>query len=60
MPEQTWVKNHKKSSLMNTDIAEVLNQIKSLAKSSGGWLTEKRVERGSKVIIEISITFKIP
>jgi hypothetical protein len=43
---------------MLTDLEEVLTQIKTLAKSARGWITEKRVEKEDGIFIEISVTFK--
>jgi hypothetical protein len=43
---------------MLTDLEEVLTQIKTLAKSARGWITEKRIEKEDGIFIEISVTFK--
>lgn len=44
---------------MLSDIDKAIEQIKAIAKKAGGWITEKKVDKGGKVIIEVSITFKV-
>ncbi|MEM7827796.1 MAG: hypothetical protein QW561_00495 [Candidatus Aenigmatarchaeota archaeon] len=44
---------------MTKDIEKAIENITEIAKSMGGWVTEKKTDKGKEILYEITISFKV-